>query len=120
MPYPPYDYYARRVLPDSLAPGYQPGDGMYAQVVQDYGWIIGVDVDAARQDVLERPADGAPRERWVDYVLTQESGLPREELDDLGRNDLIARVTKADKSPTKKAATSKSASEKSDTSESGE
>lgn len=100
MAWPPYDYIARRALPDNVMPGYRPGDGMYAQVVVDYGWVLGVDIDAARDDVLERPADNASRERWVDYVLTQEPGLPREDLDDLGRNDLIARVTKT---PAKKA-----------------
>jgi hypothetical protein len=76
---------------------------MYAQVVEQYGWVLGVDVKAARPDVLERPADGAARERWVDYVLTQEPDLARSDLDDLGRNDLIARVTKPEKTVAKKA-----------------
>jgi hypothetical protein len=128
-PYPPYDYYARRVLPDNIMPGYRPGDGIYAQVVDEYGWVIGVDVDAARPDVLERPTDRATREKWVDYVLTQEPGTAREELDDLGRNDLIARVTKPEKksadeeSAEKRVArktTKAAAADKSENSESGE
>lgn len=130
-PYPPYDYYARRTLPDRVMPGYQPGDGIYAQVVEKYGWVIGVDVDAARPDVLERPKDSATRERWADYVLTQEPGTAREELDDLGRNDLIARATKPEKAVAEKATadaaetkparktTAKSAADKSEN-ESGE
>lgn len=81
-------------------PGYQPGDGIYAQVVEDYGWVLGVDVDAARPDLMERPAENASREAWVNYVLTQKPGTAREELDDMGRNDLIGLVTEA--KPTKK------------------
>lgn len=132
MAWPPYDYYARRTLPDRLTPGYQPGDGIYADAVEQYGWVIGVDVDVARPDLIERPSDGAKREAWVNYVLAQEPGLAREELDDLGRNDLIARVTKSEKGsdekstdrPTEKApakkTTAKSAADKSDTNDSGE
>lgn len=129
MAYPPYDYYARRTLPDPIMPGYRAGDGLYADAAEQYGWVLGVDIDAARDDVLERPADGASREKWVDYVLTQEPGTAREELDDLGRNDLIARVTKPEKQSaektvarktTKAAATTGDAADKSETSESGE
>jgi len=100
MVYPPYDYYARRDITVGFSVGYRANDGMYAQVVDDLGLVLGVDVDAARGDLMERPADTARRETWCDYVLTQEPGLDRAELDDLGRNDLIARVTK----PAKKTA----------------
>lgn len=113
----PYDYYARRCLPNPIMPGYQPGDGIYAQVVDDAGWVLGIDVDAAREDLIERPADGATREKWVNYVLSKEPGLAREELDDLGRNDLIARVdgppAKTPEKATARKAT-KAASESSD------
>ena len=90
--YPPPDYIARVSIPDHAMAGYRTGDGMYADAVEFYGCVLGVDIDAARPDVLERPAKNASREAWVDYVLTQEPGLAREELDDLGRNDLITRV----------------------------
>lgn len=93
MAWPPYDYTARHDIRVGDSYGYRTGDGMYAQVVQDLGLVLGVDVDAARADILDRPADTAKRAAWVDYVLTQKPDLSREDVDDLSRADLIALVT---------------------------
>lgn len=102
MAYPPYDYTARRSIPDALHAGYRAGDGLYQQVADDLGLVLGVDIDAARTDLMERPAETAKRAEWVQYVLTQEPGTDRDELDDLSRPDLIARVSKP--APAKKTA----------------
>jgi hypothetical protein len=104
MAYPPFDYTARHDIRVGDSYGYRTGDGMYAQVVQDLGLVLGVDVDAARSDVLERPTDTAKRADWVDYVLTQDTELSRDETDDMSRADLIALVTKAKPEPKKTAA----------------
>lgn len=101
MAWPPYDYTARHDIRVGDSYGYRTGDGMYAQVVQDLGLVLGVDVDAARADVLERPADTAKRPAWVDYVLTQKPDMAREDTDDLSRADLIALVTDKAKTPAK-------------------
>jgi hypothetical protein len=94
MAYPPYDYFALRDLPDSLLAGYRTGDGLYQSVVDDWKLVLGVDVEPAREDVIERPKDSAKRTDWVDYVSTQDTGKSREELDELSRDELIALVTK--------------------------
>lgn len=99
MTYPPYDYFARRDITVGYAVGYRPGDGLYAQVVNDLGLVLGVDVDAARADLMERPKDTATREAWINYVLTQEQGVAREELDDLGRAALIKRADGVEEKP---------------------
>lgn len=115
MAWPPYDYTARRDIKVGDSYGYRTGDGMYAQVVEDLGLVLGVDVDAARADVLERPADTAKRAAWVDYVLTQKPEMPREDIDDLSRADLIALVTK----PEPKKTAAKTADTKTTTTDSG-
>jgi len=104
MAYPPYDYTARHDIRVGDSYGYRAGDGMYAQVVNDLGLVLGVDVDAARDDVLERPKDTAKRADWVNYVLTQDPELTREDTDEMSRADLIALVTKPE--PKKTAAKS--------------
>ena len=73
--------------------GYRAGDGMYAQVVNDLGLVLGEDVDAARSDLFDRPADSASRAAWLEYVLAQDPTLSRDDADDMTRADLIARVT---------------------------
>lgn len=93
MAWPPYDYTARHDIRVGDSYGYRTGDGMYAQVVQDLDLVLGVDVDAARTDVLDRPTDTAKRAAWVDYVLTQKPEMAREDTDDMSRADLIGIVT---------------------------
>jgi hypothetical protein len=87
--WPPHDYIALRSIPNDLTAGYRAGDGMYAQVVADLGLVLGVDVVAARPDVLPRPADTAPAAAWRDYALAQDKDLTREQVED--RADLIRR-----------------------------
>jgi hypothetical protein len=93
MAYPPYDFYVDRDVRVGDSFGYRTGDGIYKQVADDLGLVIGVDMHAARDDVLERPADNAHRSKWVDYVLTQKPDLTRDDVDDMSRADLIAQVT---------------------------
>lgn len=100
MVWPPYDFTARHPIDVNGVRGYNPGDGMYAQVVDDLGLVIGVDVDAARPDIFELPVDSAPRARWLEYALAQDQSLTRDEADDMTRADLIARVTKPEPSET--------------------
>lgn len=106
MAYPPFDYYALHDIRVGDSFGYRSGDGMYAQVVHDLGLVLGIDVDAARTDVLERPKDTAKRAEWLDYVLTQDHELSRDDADELTRDELIARVTKPKAQPKKTAAKS--------------
>jgi len=91
MAWPPYDYTAKRDVQVNGVVGYRAGDGMYKQVVEDLGLVLGVDVDAARSDLFDRPADTAARTVWVDYALAQDPALTRDEADDLTRADLIRR-----------------------------
>jgi len=97
--YPPFDYIALRSIPNDLAAGYRAGDGMYKQVVDDLGLVLGVDVKAARPDLLERPADGAPPAAWRDYALVQDKTLTRADVDDMTRADLIRRFPDPDAKP---------------------
>src|SRR3954470_9458407 len=99
MAWPPYDYTARRNVEVNGVVGYRSGDGMYQQVVDDLGLVLGVDVDAARSDLVDRPADTAARAAWVTYALTQDPALTREEADDLTRADLIRRFPDPDAKP---------------------
>lgn len=89
--WPPHDYIARHDILVGTAVGYRTGDGLYQQVVDTLGLVLGVDVDAARSDLLDRPADSAPAARWRDYALAQDSSLTREQVDDLSRAELIER-----------------------------
>ncbi len=97
--YPPHDYIALRSIPDDLAAGYRPGDGLYKQVVDDLGLVLGVDVEAARPDLLDRPADSAPPAAWRDYALVQDKTLTRADVDDMTRADLIRRFPDPDAKP---------------------
>jgi hypothetical protein len=99
MAYPPYDYTARRDVPVNGVVGYRAGDGMYQQVVDDLGLVLGVDVDAARPDLIKRPTDTATAARWREYALTQDPKLTRDEVDELTRADLIRRFPDPDAKP---------------------
>lgn len=118
MAYPPYDYIARRDIKVGDSVGYRTGDGMYAQVAQDLGLVLGVDVDAARSDVIERPADSARRLAWVEYALAQDPSLARDDTDDMTRADLIERCTPKPAATAKKSASTKDASTKDSTGDS--
>lgn len=93
MPYPPYDYYALRDLPDSLHAGYRTGDGLYQSVVDDWMLVVGVDVEPARENVVERPKENAKRADWLVFAATQDTGKTREEIDEMSRAELIDLVT---------------------------
>lgn len=110
MPYPPYDYYALRDIPDSLQAGYRTGDGLYQQVVDDYMLVVGVDVEPAREGVVERPAKNSKRADWLNYAATQDTGKSREELDEMSRDELIELVTEKGKSEPKTTSRRSSAS----------
>lgn len=99
MAYPPYDYIARHDIHINGVAGYRTGDGMYQQVVDDLGLVLGVDIDAARPEAWERPADTAPAARWRDYALVHDTTLTREAVDDLTRGELIRRFPDPDAKP---------------------
>jgi len=97
MAYPPFDYIARHDVYVNGVVGYRTGDGMYRDVVNDLGLSLGIDVDAARADLFDRPADTAPPAAWRDYALAQDNSLGRDDVDDMTRADLIARFPDPDK-----------------------
>lgn len=85
------DYRALQVIPDRNNPSrsaYQPGEDLHAQVVQDWGLVIGVDVEALRPEQMARPAGNAKRDEWATYALAQ--GLSVEKVDGMGRDELRA------------------------------
>lgn len=86
MAAPKWDYIALKVLPERGPRGYNPGDGMMQQVVDNLGLVVGVDVKPARPDMIARPAGNAPRADWYVYALGQDK--TPEELDDLGRDQI--------------------------------
>lgn len=107
MAYPPYDYYARHDIKVGDSYGYRTGDGLYAQVAGDLGLRLGEDIDAARSDVVARPAESARRADWVDYALAQDPSLARDDADDMTRADLIALTTPKSADTAKKSASTK-------------
>jgi len=102
MAYPPYDFTARRDVYINGVCGYRSGDGMYADVVADLGLVLGIDVDAARPEAWERPAETAPAAKWRDYALAHDQELTREQVDDMTRGELIERFPDPDAKPAPK------------------
>lgn len=110
MAWPPYDYIARRDIYVGDVVGYRTGDGLYAQVVDSLDLVLGADVDAARPDAWERPADSAPAAKWREYALAQDPSLTRDDVEDMSRAQLIERFPDPDaakpaKKPTQKTTT---------------
>jgi hypothetical protein len=88
------DYRALQAIPDRNNPtrsAYQTGEYLHAQVVQDWGLIVGVDVEALRPEQMAKPAGNARRDEWATYALGQ--GLSAEEVDGMGRDELRAHFT---------------------------
>ena len=84
-----WDYKTLRDIRDRTYPervAYYAGEGIMAQVVQDWGLVLGEDVAPARPGLVQRPAGNAKRDDWVAFRLAQ--GVPVGDVQDLGRDDL--------------------------------
>lgn len=93
-----FDYKTLRPIldPDFGRIAYNEGEGIMAQVVEDYGLEVGVDVEPARANSMPRPARNASRAEWAKYALIQ--GLDPEEVDGLTRDELRDHPDLADNS----------------------
>jgi hypothetical protein len=91
---PRMDYVALRTIQVGGVAGYREGDEMVADVVDNLGLEVGVDVLPLRPDVIPRPAGDAPRGDWAAYAMGQ--GMDREEVDDLSRDELRGRFPDGD------------------------
>jgi len=67
---------------------YQAGDDVFASAVENLGLEVGVDVEPSGEQVLEKPAKNASRDKWAAYARDQ--GLAQEDVDDMGRDELVA------------------------------
>lgn len=89
-----WDYRVLRDVYDSFMgrAAYHIGDGIMAQVVEDLGLVVGVDVTPARSNVIDMPAGNASRADWVQYAQFQavdSGGEPtNEELDGMTRDEI--------------------------------
>lgn len=84
-----WDYKTLRPIGDPNNAGrvaYAEGQGIFAQVVEDWGLVVGEDVTPARPDVVERPAGNAKRSEWATFRLGQ--GMDPEQVDGMTRDEL--------------------------------
>jgi hypothetical protein len=82
------EYRALETIQVNGVNAYQPGDDVYAAVVENLGLEIGVDVEPSGLKLIEKPAKNASRDKWAAYALDQ--GLAQEDVDDMGRDELVA------------------------------
>lgn len=83
------DYTAKRPLyaPNSYALAYNTGDPVTAQVVTDWGYIVGADVEPAADYTAPRPAeDSDDRAAWEMYVISK--GTSPEDARSVSLDDL--------------------------------
>lgn len=83
------DYTALTRIVQNGVTAYQPGDDVPASAVENLNLELGVQVKAARFDLVERPAGNATRAEWERYALGQ--GAVLEDVADLTRAELIER-----------------------------
>jgi hypothetical protein len=83
-----WDYVTLRPIPDPTfgRTAYNEGEGIMAQVVEDLGLVVGVDVKPAQPDAVARPAGNASRSQWAAYRLGQ--GADPERIDAMTRDEL--------------------------------
>lgn len=91
------DYVALHTINVDGVVGYREGDEMIADVVDNLGLEVGVDVQPLRDDVVPRPAGNATRAEWARYAIGQ--GLPAGDADDMTRDELRDRFPAADPDP---------------------
>jgi hypothetical protein len=90
---PPADYKALRDLKvpgSAYAFAAREGDDITENARDNAGWVVGLDVEPLRDDVMERPADDAPRSTWQNYAVVR--GVPYAEAADLDRKELQKRL----------------------------
>lgn len=80
----------RALLPIDLGGvrGYNPGDEVYADVVERYGLVVGEDVEPSGKQLLPKPAKNASRAAWAAYAVDQ--GMEQDEVDGMGRDELAS------------------------------
>lgn len=83
-----WDYQALRAItdPNYGRIAYNEGDYLMAQVVEDWGLVVGEDVKPAQPDAVARPPGNASRSQWAAYRLAQ--GADPEQLDAMTRDEL--------------------------------
>jgi hypothetical protein len=84
-----HDYRALQAIPDPNNPSrsaYREGDGLYAQVVEDHGLEVGVDVEPARPESIPLPPGNASRAQMAKNGAIQ--GLDQDEADGMSRDQL--------------------------------
>lgn len=83
------EYRTLHAIPDPVNIGrnaYNEGEPIFAQVVDDWGLVVGEDVESARPNALPAPAGNASRGAWATYRLSQ--GVPAETVDAMTRDEL--------------------------------
>lgn len=99
------EYLTLRAIPDRDFPGriaYREGEGISAQVVADWALESGTDVRPADTKLLPRPAGNAKRAEWAGYAAMR--GVPQEEIDRLGRDELRDHPLLAEEHPAEQGA----------------
>jgi hypothetical protein len=82
------EYRALETIQVNGVNAYQPGDEVYAAVVDSLGLAVGEQVEPVGLKLLEKPAKNASRAAWAAYALDQ--GMSAEDVDGMGRDELIA------------------------------
>ena len=67
---------------------YQAGDDVYSSAVESLSLEVGVDVEPSGDKLLEKPAKNASRNVWAAYAVDQ--GVAAGDLEDLGRDQIVA------------------------------
>lgn len=84
------EYVAQRTIQVNGINAYQPGDEVAQGAVDNLGLSVGADGDVLPVEgtLLPIPARNAKRDEWVAFAISR--GKPGQELDDLGRDEIIA------------------------------
>lgn len=84
------EYVAQRTIQVNGINAYQPGDEVAQGAVDNLGLSVGADGDVLplQGTLLPMPAKNAKRDDWVAFAISR--GTSEAELDDLGRDEIIA------------------------------
>ena len=86
------EYKALQTIQINGVNAYQPGDEVYADVVESQELVVGEQVEPSGAKVMEKPAKNASRAAWAAYAADQ----GKTDLDDLGRDEIIALFEESD------------------------